>query len=92
MASQIDNVVVRREGNAGSHKDFKVRRSRVLCALQWLMQNNPYFHGISLDLAALALLPEDGELPGLSTDRLSEDEQGSEHVDLQHVIFSPFEN
>ena len=28
MPSQLDIVVVRREGNAGSHKDFKVRRSR----------------------------------------------------------------
>ena len=54
MPSQLDVVIVRREGAAGSHKDFKVRRSRVLQALQWLMENNPYFGEISLDYAALA--------------------------------------
>ena len=58
MPSQLDVVVVRKEGAAGSHKDFKVRRSRVLQALQWLMENNPYFREISLDHAALAQLPE----------------------------------
>ena len=61
MPSQLDVVVVCREGAAGSHKDFKVRQSRVLQALQWLMENNPYFRGVSLDHAALAQLPENGE-------------------------------
>ena len=69
--SQLDVVVVCREGAAGSHKDFRVRRSRVLQALQWLMENNPYFREISLDHAAVAQLPENGELPGLSAVTLS---------------------
>ena len=43
MPSQLDVVVVRKEGVAGSHKDFKVRQSHVLQALQWLMENNRYF-------------------------------------------------
>ena len=37
VPSQLDLVIVRRKGAAGSHK---VRRSRVLQALQWLMENN----------------------------------------------------
>ena len=61
MPSQLDVVVVRREGAAGSHKDFKVRQSRVLQALQWLMENNPYIREVSLDHAGLAQLPENGE-------------------------------
>ena len=71
-------VVVCREGAAGSHKDFKVRGSRVLQALQWLMENNQYFRDISLDHAALAQLPENGELPGLSAVTLPNDESGTE--------------
>ena len=75
VPSQLDVVVVCR-GAAGPHKDFKVRRSRVLQALQWLMENNTYFRGISLDHAALAQLPENGELPGLSAVTLCNDESG----------------
>ena len=80
VPSQLDLVVVHREGAAGSHKDFKVRRSRVLQALQWLMENNQYFRDISLDHAALAQLPENDELPGLSAVTLSCDESGTEPV------------
>ena len=54
MPSQLDVLVVHREGAAGS---------RVLQALQWLMENNQYFREISLDHAALAQLPENGKLP-----------------------------
>ena len=66
------------EGAAGSHKDFKVRRSRVLQALQWLIENNQHFREISLDHAALAQLPESGELPGISAVTLPNDESGTE--------------
>ena len=78
VPSQLDVVVVHREGATGSHKDFKVRRSRVLQALLWLMENNQYFREISLDHAALAQLPEDGELSGLSAVTLPHDESGTE--------------
>ena len=78
VPSQLDLVVVCREGAVGSHKDFKVKRSRVLQALQWLMENNRYFCEISLDHAALAQLPENGELPGLSAVTLPNDESGTE--------------
>ena len=54
IPSQLDVMIVHREGAAGSHKDFKVRQTRVLQALQWLMENNPYFRGTSLDVGALA--------------------------------------
>ena len=40
--SQLDVLLVRRQGAAGSHKDFRVRRSKVLTALQWLKQHNTY--------------------------------------------------
>lgn len=58
---------MRKEGALGSHGDFRVRRSQVLSALQWLKQTNRYYHGITIDDSALAKLPEDGGLAGVST-------------------------
>ena len=45
------------------------------------MENNPYFRGISLDLAASAQLPEDGNLPGLSSVTLS----GGANCTSEHI-------
>ena len=78
IPSQLDVVVVCKEGPGGSHKDFKARQSRVLQALQWLMENNPYFCEISLDHVALAQLSENDELPGLCAVTLPNDESGTE--------------
>ncbi len=47
---KLDVVVVRREGSAGTHRDFRVRRSVVLRALQWLQSNNPHYKNVPLDL------------------------------------------
>ena len=58
-------VVVRKTGESGSHKDFRVRRSRVLSALEWLKENNLYCVGISIDHSLLAQLPVDGDMPDL---------------------------
>ena len=40
LPSELDVVVVRKEGGVQSHCDFRVRRSVVLHALQWLVANN----------------------------------------------------
>ena len=42
------------------------------------MANNWYFHEISLNHAALAQLPENGELLGISAVTLRNDESGTE--------------
>ena len=60
-------IVVRKEGAAGSHRDFQVRRSIVLHALQWLIAYNMYYRNVSINHDALALLPDDGDLCGLYT-------------------------
>ena len=57
--------MVRKEGAANSHRDFCVRRGVVLHALQWLLTNNRYYLNVCINLDALALLPEDGNLTGL---------------------------
>ena len=40
LPSELDVVVVRKEGGVQSHRDFRVRRSVVLHALQWSVANN----------------------------------------------------
>ena len=58
----LDVIIVRKEGVSDSYKDFKVRRSVVLEALQWLVANNIYYHNICIDASIVSELPEDGEL------------------------------
>ncbi len=65
--ADLDVVVVRKDGGPQGHRDFRVRRSVVLAALQWLVGNNTYYRNIRIDPAALAQLPEDDTLPDLFT-------------------------
>ena len=62
LPSELDVIVVRKEEATQSHRDFRVRRSIVLHALQWLLANNIYYRNIRIDPDALAVLPEDGDL------------------------------
>ena len=54
--------MVKKEGAANTHRDFLVRRSVVHHALQWLLANNRYHLNVCVNVDALALLPEDGNL------------------------------
>ena len=65
LPSELDVIVVRKEGASDSHRDFRVRKSVVLSALQWLLANNKYYRSVRINPDALALLPEDGNLTGL---------------------------
>ena len=79
----LDVLIVRREGAAESHKDFKVRQSIVLCALQWLVENNIFYRDVIIDTAVLAQIPVDGDLSTfLSTVNI-----GS--TDDDHIGFPP---
>ena len=80
LPRDLDVIVVRKEGAAQSHRDFRVRRSVVLGALQWLIENNKYryYRSVTIDSDALALLPEDGNISGLcavTLDIADEEEQ-----------------
>jgi len=65
LPSELDIIVIRKEGAANSHRDFHVRRAVVLHAPQWLLTNNKYYRSVHLNPDALALLPKDGNLTGL---------------------------
>ena len=83
-ASELDVILVRKEGTKDSHRDFRVRRSIVLRALQWLKKNNKYYQKIEIDLSALNELPEDGDMPGIHevmTNEAPEDEQEKQPTD-----------
>ena len=82
--ADLDVVVVRREHSTQSHRDFHVRRSVVLAALQWLVSNNVYYNHININTSVLTQLPEDGDLSGLCTFTLnsSEEQEPLEQQDI----------
>lgn len=53
-------VVIRRNTSAG-YRDFFVKRSRVLNALNWLKAHNRFYHDIHINHHNLYALPEDEE-------------------------------
>ena len=65
--SQLDVIIVRKEGANNSHRDFRVRRSVVHQALQWLVTHNMYYRalGVRIDNDTLDQLPPDGNLSHL---------------------------
>ena len=95
----LDVIVVRREGAGESHRDFRVRRSVVLTALQWLVTNNIYYHDVTINHETLALLPDDSDLTNLLAVHISSDqletppEQESQdddpHSAYLHTTFVP---
>ena len=68
LPSELDVIVVRKEGAGQSHRDFHVRRSVVLRALQWLVVHNKYYcaNRVHIDATALDQLPKDGHLTQLT--------------------------
>ena len=55
LPSDIDVILVRKGGASQTHKDFRVRRSKIPMTLQWLKQNNKYYHNINLDHSCLKM-------------------------------------
>ena len=65
LPSELDIIVIRKEGSSSSHcGDFHVRRGVVL---QWLLVNNRYYRalGVTIDPNSLAQLPLDGNVSHL---------------------------
>lgn len=64
LPSDLDVIVVRKEGTNQTHQDF---RSVVHRALQWLTSHNQYYFsmGVTIDATALEQLPHDGNVSHL---------------------------
>lgn len=75
MLKKLPILRVRRTGQNNTHADLRVRRDRVLCALQWLQQNNPFYTNITIDLTAIQRLPDDGIPPQL----MAVDDEDTQH-------------
>jgi hypothetical protein len=69
--TNLDVMIVRKEGAIDSHKDFRVRRSVVLQALQWLVANNIYYKDVTINQSVLDQLPVDAELTNLPVMNIS---------------------
>ena len=69
LPSELDVMIVRKEGANQSHRDFRVRRVVVHQALQWLLSHNLYYRAnhVHIDQNALAQLPEDGNLSNVTS-------------------------
>ena len=67
LPSELDIIVVRKEGANHSHRDFRVRRAVVHRALQWLVTHNQYYHslGVTINITALDQLPQNGNISQL---------------------------
>ena len=71
--ASLDIVIVRKQGVAETHKDFRVRRSIVLRALQWLIMNNKYYSHVTINHDTLSMLPIDSQLTNLVSISVSSD-------------------
>ena len=88
LPSELDIVVVRKEGANQSHRDFRVRRSVVHRALEWLVTHNIYYRANQIHISqdALAQLPQDGNLSTVATVTQSEDEVTPAQGDVTFVV------
>ena len=90
LPSELDVIIVRKEGAAYTHCDFRVRRSTVLGALQWLLANNKYYRSIHINPDALAMLPEDGDLSGLHSVTVNSTDGDTESPPAQEEDEDPY--
>lgn len=83
VPSELDVLVVRKNSEQ-SHRDFCVRRSVVQQALTWLLNNNRYYraNAVHINEEALQQLPEDGDLPNLTSLSTSDPQSESSQDDL----------
>ena len=73
--TQLPYLIIRRHGTDNTHRDCRVRRQKVLQAITWLKENNPFYADIVIDYESLERLPEDGIPTDLPT---VEDPQSNE--------------
>ena len=63
LPREVSYVFVRRcNGDRTESSKFKVHRARVLGALRWLKQNNPFYKNIRISLERINELPVDGSV------------------------------
>ena len=88
LPKELDVLVVKKQ-QGDTHHHFRVRRTVVEEAINWLIQNNIYYqrNHVSLNQHALAQLPEDGNLLSLRSITM----ESSSCVEQQHSDENPCE-
>ena len=76
--TQLPYLIIQKHGTENMHRDCRVRREKVLQAITWLKENNPFYGDIAIDYESLERLPEDGIPTDLPT---VEDSQSNEQRD-----------
>ena len=66
--SNLPILILRHIGTNDSYSDFTVNRQKVLSALLWLKQNNPYYKSIEIDYAVIQQLLENDVPPEILLD------------------------
>ena len=87
--NELPILTLTRQGATNTHHSFRVRREKVLHALQWLKHNNRFYHDIEIDLEAVGCLPLDGipdtllnfELPDRDSQHLVDEGPPTEQLD-----------
>ena len=95
--TQLPYLIIRRHGTDNTHRDCRVRRQKVLRAIMWLKDNNPFYADVVIDFQSLERLPEDGipaDLPTVddpqSTDQQDpQQEHAEEQIPQQSHSFLP---
>lgn len=67
LPTDLDIIIVRKQDSVNTHRDFRVRRLKVLTALQWLVTNNIYFNNVTINPDNVSALPDDQVLSSLPT-------------------------
>ena len=86
LPSELDVMIVRKKGSNNTHRDFRVRRMVLQCALQWLKRNNKCYRNIDIDVSALSQLPEDRDLTdkcGVGIEDTAEKQEEEEELPSQ---------
>ena len=60
--SDLDIILIKNPDTSQAHRDFRVRKTVVLQALNFLKANNVYFSNITINLENLSLLPDDSTI------------------------------
>ena len=79
---ELPFLMIRRYGADNTHKDCRVRRQKVMQAITWLKENNPYDSDIVIDEEALQRLTDDGVPDNLPSLHFEENEEETERQEL----------
>ena len=91
LPRQPSDLDIRKEGSGSNHRDFCMRRSKVLAALQWLVTNNAYFSNITINHNNLSTLPENYHLANIPTISVDEPDSCTNTMESQdHSEFCTF--